>query len=477
MLAESACRRLQAARKVMSEEIDGSPRASSPKVMGSWASMVQNKQVLKKFDINVKTSEGQSSVEIPDEVFENATPIWEDFLVGKFLDTAPHVAKVHVILNKIWRQGTESQRIDVYEVNSTTLRFRVCDPMVRARVLKRGMWNIAEVPMVVAKWSPITEKDQPEEKSIPLWVYLKKVPMNMFSWEGLSFISSAVGHPVRLHPETVACSNFDVAKVFVNADLSKVLPKRICFSKNGKDFWVDFFYPWLPPRCTSCDKWGHLETRCVVNSKNSETSNQKKSAAEVIPVSDLVLETTPRPEIEKEEERVNTDTGKEKNVSLIEPNNEKAGQWSTIPPSKAGRSPYKNTVTTYKESSDSIASASKFAVLSIGEEEEEEGELRDNVDVEVDEEVTVPIEEEETETIVKEAEHVEGEIEHVVENLETTQIQSKENTVATGVMEQEKHAATRTYKKKQKGTSATSTHVTREAVPVTSNKRSTRRNL
>lgn len=132
--------------------------------------------------------------------------------------------------------------------------------MVRARLLRRGMWNIAEVPMVVMKWSPITENNQPEEKSIPLWVYLKQVPMNMFSWEGLSFLTSAVGHPVRLHPETEACSNFDVAKIFVKADLSKELPKKICFSRNGIEFWVDFIYSWLPPRCSICGKWGHLES-------------------------------------------------------------------------------------------------------------------------------------------------------------------------------------------------------------------------
>ncbi|XP_010513380.1 PREDICTED: uncharacterized protein LOC104789369 [Camelina sativa] len=119
--------------------------------------------------------------------------------------------------------------------------------------------------MVVSKWSPITERALPEEKSIPLWVHLKKVPLHMYSLEGLSFIASAVGTPVRLHPETRACSNFDVAKVFVNADLTKVPPTSICYSKSGTDFSVNFHYPWLPPRRSVCEKWGHLAARCVVN--------------------------------------------------------------------------------------------------------------------------------------------------------------------------------------------------------------------
>lgn len=148
------------------------------------------------------------------------------FVIGKFLSTTPHVAIVHVILNKIWVFEDKSHKIDVYEVDSRTMKFRITNPVAKERILRRGMWNIADIPMVVSKWSPINEESSPEARSIPLWVHLKNVPMNMFSWQGLSFITSAVGVPVRLHPETTASSTFMVAKVFVNVDLSKELPKK-----------------------------------------------------------------------------------------------------------------------------------------------------------------------------------------------------------------------------------------------------------
>lgn len=431
--------------------------SQSPKVHGSWASVVQNKQVLKKYDINISTSEGQSSVEIPDEVFENATPLWEDFLVGNFLDTAPHVAKVHVILNKIWKQGTEVQQIDVYEVDSTTLRFRVRNPQVRARVLKRGMWNIAEVPMVVSKWSPSTERDQPEEKSIPLWVYLKKVPMNMFSWEGLSFITSAVGRPVRLHPETAACSNFDVAKIFVNADLSKELPKRICFSKNGTDFWVDFNYPWLPPRCSICEKWGHLDTRCVANMKISETLSQDNvqippnhDKAETTPtvnigeLSDMELAVLPETvAVQTETQGVtNLEGTLSANSVTIE---EDSGQWSIISPSRARRSPQRSPSSI--DSIVPIASASTFAVLSIPE----EGEILEIENNAAEEDAT--------------------------DNAAGDQLQEEEVVKAKGVVDKGRPPLTRTSKKRMKDNVEASTHVTKDTIPVTSSKRFSRKNL
>lgn len=74
---------------------------------------------------------------------------------------------------------------------------------------------------------------------MPLWVHLKNVPMNMFSWEDLSFITSAVGFPVRLHPETTACSTFEVAKIFVKANLTKE------FTIHGKPVNIEFTYLWL----------------------------------------------------------------------------------------------------------------------------------------------------------------------------------------------------------------------------------------
>lgn len=152
-------------------------------------------------------------------------------MIAKFLETAPHIAKVHVILKKIWYFGDKSQKLDVYEVDSTTMRVRIPNKMVRERVVRRGMWNIAGVPMVVSKWSP--NENESQAKLLPLWVHLTNVPMSMYSWECLSFITSATGIPDRLHPEMIAYTNFEEAKVSVKADMSNELPKEITYTIQG----------------------------------------------------------------------------------------------------------------------------------------------------------------------------------------------------------------------------------------------------
>ena len=356
-------------------------------VAPSWLSVAQDKKVLKKYDVEVSNKDGLHTVEIPDDVLNTTTPLWEDFVVGKFLDISPHVAKVHMVLNKIWKYGDTTTKVDVYEVNATTMRFRVSNPKAREKILKRGMWNIAGVPMIVTKWSPRSEEEKQEEEAIPMWVHLHRVPLHMYSWEGLSFITSAVGFPVKLHPETIACSNLEVAKVFAKVDVAKALPKEINFSKNGKEFGVEFLFPWLPSRCKMCDKWGHTEAVCVMKGKNAgkevarkeyahhQNSNQEvvdqskvKNTEVVIEEEVLVVTETPKAaerieEIKASNEDERMDAGEKEGVET---------NWSLVSPTKVGRSPGRSSHA--KQAEDLHISASKFAVLSV-EEEEEEGEF------------------------------------------------------------------------------------------------------
>lgn len=91
-----------------------------------------------------------------------------DEVVGKFLDVAPHIAKVHMVVNKIWCYGDLKSKVEVFDVNPTTMRFKITNQKAREKVIKRGMWNIAGVPMVVQKWTPKTEEEKQEEEAIPM---------------------------------------------------------------------------------------------------------------------------------------------------------------------------------------------------------------------------------------------------------------------------------------------------------------------
>ncbi|CAE6020622.1 unnamed protein product [Arabidopsis arenosa] len=234
----------------------------------------------------VSTVDGCEKVVVPKEVFVGAKPIWEDFLIGKFLnEKAPHVGKIHMIVNKIWRLGDRTSLIDVYEVNDYTVKFRIRNEGMRHRILNRGMWNIMDIPMIVSKWTPFTEEAQPAIKSIPLWVTLENVPPTMFTDKGLEFLASAVGEPIKLHPKTEECISFDEAKILVKADLTKDLPLEHTFTgeEEGElESTIKYSYPWLPPRCSGCKKWGHLYSTCLAAKAVVEKDKQVSDSPQVI---------------------------------------------------------------------------------------------------------------------------------------------------------------------------------------------------
>lgn len=47
------------------------------------------------------------------------------------------MAKIHAIVNKIWPLGNHLIRIEVFEVDSTTVKFRIKDANTCARILRR----------------------------------------------------------------------------------------------------------------------------------------------------------------------------------------------------------------------------------------------------------------------------------------------------------------------------------------------------
>ncbi|KAF8116345.1 hypothetical protein N665_0019s0025 [Sinapis alba] len=248
-------------------------------------------------------SYGIGSVMVPEEITKDVEPLWEDFLIGKFLDNAPHIAKV-------------------FEVNSTMMKFRIMNQADKNRIMRRGMWNIAGVPVVVTKWSPVVEKEKPPTQSIPMWVHIKNVPLKMFSWQGLSFVTSPLGVPVRLHPETTQCLNLSVAKIFVKVDLSKDLPKKLHFNIQGEEVLVEYSYPWLPTKCVKCDKWGHSVKACLLEKEGKKEEHEILEEGEI---KDTVVEKEKEGPIDGEKSR--------------EEKEEEEKEWATVSPGKASRSP------------------------------------------------------------------------------------------------------------------------------------------
>ena len=67
---------------------EASPEAIKP----SYSSIVQNRPTLSKHDFNVTMVNGDLIVQVPNEIFEDSVPLWEDLIIGRFPQVSPHIA-------------------------------------------------------------------------------------------------------------------------------------------------------------------------------------------------------------------------------------------------------------------------------------------------------------------------------------------------------------------------------------------------
>ena len=209
--------------------------------------------------------EGIADVSIPEDLTEDVDPLWKCFVVGYFMNDAPHIGIIHSTVNRIWGSPGKGSKIDVQFIGKRTVLFRVEDAQVRSRIIKRKFWHVSEVPLVLNEWTPESAKAPPDLSAMPQWVDLENVPGYLYSKKGLTFLSRTAGKFVKLHPTTERCVRLDVARVLVEVDLRKPLPQKICFKeKDGNEVTVGVKFPWLPPCCKVCSKWGHNEKDCHV---------------------------------------------------------------------------------------------------------------------------------------------------------------------------------------------------------------------
>ncbi|KAH0857764.1 hypothetical protein HID58_086025, partial [Brassica napus] len=189
--------------------------------------------------------DGVVEITIPDEILADPNTLWRCYVVGYFIGYAPHIGSIHATVNRLWSSPKMGNKIDVQFLEKNTILFRIENPQMRARVIQRRYWHIANIPLVVNEWSPETALDPPDLSAMPIWIDLKGVPSPLFS------------------------------QVLVEVNLCKPLVEKIsCLDKDGRKVMIDVSYPWLPPKCNVCAAWGHKGSSC--SSKNVQILHKDK---------------------------------------------------------------------------------------------------------------------------------------------------------------------------------------------------------
>lgn len=247
----------------------------------NYASVLKNSSELQELGTPTDHVSGVPFVLIPDENIETAKEEFKDFLYVSFHGDVPPMGRIIGVVNAVWAKS--GPRIYVHRLGKGSFLLRVTNPKTRETLLSRSCWNITGLSMFVAPWSPDFAPDEAPITSAVVPAELRNVPYLLYNNESLSRLTTVVGRPVSVAPETQRKENFQVAKLYVKVDLLKRLPDTIVSGfSNGREFRIDVSYPWLPIKCEHCGKYGHKKEECHVEiaagflNQNSAPPNQRK---------------------------------------------------------------------------------------------------------------------------------------------------------------------------------------------------------
>ncbi|XVF65878.1 hypothetical protein PTKIN_Ptkin09bG0286400 [Pterospermum kingtungense] len=156
--------------------------------------------------------------------------------------------------------------------------FGMCFGMFLCRdyVLENGPWHVQNRPLLIRKWEPGMKTLDLNLQKVPIWVHLWNVPLELFSQQGLSYISSVLGVPLYMDKFTANQERLAFAKVCVLIDASKEIPAEIGVKLRGVRVQVRVEVPWIPLKCSNCVQFGHSTKTCINQSKVSDKNSIKQ---------------------------------------------------------------------------------------------------------------------------------------------------------------------------------------------------------
>lgn len=141
----------------------------------------------------------------------------------------------------------------------------------RDKILCAGPYHLMRRLVVMKSW--IQEFNFKEDilTTIPLCIKLPNLSLNYWNARVLTKIGSRLGLPLYADECTTQASRISFARILVEMDITKELPKSITIhGAKGKVFEQQVVYEWKPMFCQKCLQVGHL---CV--DKGPEPVNKR----------------------------------------------------------------------------------------------------------------------------------------------------------------------------------------------------------
>lgn len=132
-------------------------------------------------------------------------------------------------------------------------------------------------PLILKSWTKDFDLYNEVLKTIPLWVSFPNLPLKSWGRLTLSRIARGLGTPLYADECTSNASRISYARVLIEMDISKELPKCIKIQyPSGKEFEQMVEYDWVLQYCKKCLMVGHDCERDQGRARTTKRSVQNK---------------------------------------------------------------------------------------------------------------------------------------------------------------------------------------------------------
>ncbi|KAA0025860.1 DUF4283 domain-containing protein [Cucumis melo var. makuwa] len=103
----------------------------------------------------------------------------------------------------------------------------VAIPLEEAYLGNLGSWHLGGKPMLIEKWTLGIILESFGFNSVPVWIRLGKIPMELWTEAGLTIVASVVGKPITLDLATKEKRRLSYARVYVELDVDSPMLAEI----------------------------------------------------------------------------------------------------------------------------------------------------------------------------------------------------------------------------------------------------------
>ncbi|KAJ4830964.1 hypothetical protein Tsubulata_032485 [Turnera subulata] len=161
--------------------VTAQPSASS--ITPSWTNIVQNKMVQSLEFVQPIITD--NILKIPFHLLNIGRKKYSLCLIGQFMGSPPKMGLIQAMAMRLW--GRQSP-VSVVPYTEGLYLPQFSDESSLTRALYGGPWHIGGIPLLLRKWEAGIGLVDFSTSLIPVWVQHKKVPFELLTKEGLSYL-------------------------------------------------------------------------------------------------------------------------------------------------------------------------------------------------------------------------------------------------------------------------------------------------